>query len=62
MSLFDLKDDVSKRRKVSDAMDIVNDKYGEFVITPALMMGMENVIIKRVPFGNVKELEDLYFL
>lgn len=62
MSLFDLQDNVSKRRKVSDAMDIVNDKYGEFVITPALMMGMENAIIKRVPFGNVKELEDYYSL
>jgi DNA polymerase IV len=62
MSLFDVNDDVSKKRKVSDAMDEVNDRYGEFVITPALMMGMENQIIKRVPFGNVKELEDHYSL
>lgn len=62
MSLFDLNDEIAKRRKVSDAMDEVNDRYGEFVITPALMMGMENQIIKRVPFGNVKELEDHYHL
>jgi DNA polymerase IV len=62
MSLFDLNDSVTKKRKVSDAIDEVNDRYGEFVITPALMMGMESQIIKRVPFGNVKELEDLYSL
>lgn len=60
MLLFDPRDEVSKKREVSDAMDVVNDKYGEFVITPALMMGMEDKIIKRVPFGNVKELEDYY--
>jgi DNA polymerase IV len=60
MQLFDINDDIAKRRKVSDAMDEVNDRFGEFVITPALMMGMENQIIKRVPFGNVKELEDFY--
>lgn len=60
MSLFEVNDGVEKKRKVSDAMDEVNDRYGEFVITPALMMGMQNQIIKRVPFGNVKELEDFY--
>jgi hypothetical protein len=25
---------------VAAAMDSINDKYGEFVITPALMLGM----------------------
>jgi len=59
-SLFDFEDNIEKNRKVSDAMDEINNKYGEFIITPALMMGMDNQIIKRVPFGNVKELEDLY--
>ena len=62
MSLFDLRDNINKKRKVSDAMDEINDRYGEFVITPALMMGMNDVIIKRVPFGNIKELEDYYGL
>lgn len=61
-SLFDFNDSKEKERKVSDAMDEINNKYGEFIITPALMMGMSNQIIKRVPFGNVKELEDHYAL
>jgi hypothetical protein len=39
---------------------LVLPKYGEFVITPALMMGMDDVIIDRIAFGGVKELEELY--
>jgi DNA polymerase-4 len=45
---------------VAAAMDKINDKYGEFMITPALMMGMDKTIIDRIPFGGVKELEELY--
>jgi hypothetical protein len=41
-------------------MDKINGKYGEFVITPALMMGMDDTIIDRIAFGGVKELEELY--
>ena len=41
-------------------MDDINDKYGEFVITPALMMGMKEIILDRVAFGGVKELREIY--
>lgn len=57
-TLFDI--DTDKTRKASDAMDKINDRYGEFVITPALMMGMRDVVVDRVAFGGVKDLEDLY--
>jgi len=30
------------------------------VITPALMMGMDDVILDRIAFGGVKELQELY--
>jgi DNA polymerase-4 len=50
----------SRSHAVTDAMDRINDKYGEFVITPALMMGMDEVILDRIAFGGVKELEELY--
>jgi DNA polymerase-4 len=50
----------SKSHAVADAMDRINDKYGEFVITPALMMGMDEAVIDRIAFGEVKELEELY--
>jgi hypothetical protein len=34
----------TKSHAVAQAMDKINDKYGEFVITPALMMGMDETI------------------
>lgn len=58
LSLFDTG--LDKNRAVSDAMDKINDKYGEFVITPARMLSMENTVVDRIAFGGVKELEDLY--
>ena len=48
------------QHKVSEAMDEINDKYGEFVITPALMMGMEDIILDRVAFGGVRGLQEIY--
>jgi DNA polymerase IV len=57
-TLFDAEPD--KLRKVSDAMDAINDKYGEFVITPALMMDMETKAKDAIAFGGVRELNDLY--
>jgi DNA polymerase IV len=50
----------SRSHAVAEAMDKINDKYGEFVITPALMMGMDDTIIDRIAFGGVKNLEELY--
>ncbi len=34
----------------------MNNSYGEFVVTPAIMMGMESVIIDRILFGHSQEL------
>jgi hypothetical protein len=45
---------------VAAAMDRINDKYGDFVITLALMLGIDDTIIDRIAFGGVKELEELY--
>jgi hypothetical protein len=41
-------------------MDKINDKYREYIITPALMMGMDETIIDRIAFDGVKGLEELY--
>jgi hypothetical protein len=46
---------------VAEAMDKINDRWGEFVITPALMMGMDDIILDQISFGGVKELEEIYF-
>ncbi|MBP6882423.1 MAG: hypothetical protein KBC15_02600 [Candidatus Levybacteria bacterium] len=57
-TLFD--EDETKMRKASKAMDEINDKYGEFMITPGIMMQMEDEVIDRISFGGVKEIENLY--
>jgi DNA polymerase-4 len=45
---------------VAEAMDKINDRWGEFVITPALIMGMDDIILDRIAFGGVKELQEIY--
>jgi hypothetical protein len=50
----------SPTHKVAEAMDDINDRWGEFVITPALMLGMKNIILDRISFGGVKELQEIY--
>lgn len=43
-------------QSLSRATDKINDRYGEFTIYPAKMANMEHVIIKRVPFGSVRDI------
>ncbi len=44
----------SPTHAVSEAADKINDRWGEFVITPALMMDMDDIILDRIAFGGVK--------
>ncbi len=57
-TLFDTG--IGKADCVSDALDAVNNKYGEYTIVPAVMMGMSDLALDRIAFGGVRELEDLY--
>ncbi len=43
-------------RSLAIASDNINDRYGEFTVVPANMANMQDVIIKRVPFGSVRDL------
>lgn len=43
-------------RSLARAADKVNDTYGEFTVVPASMANMQDVIIKRVPFGSVRDI------
>ena len=38
------------------ASDVINDRYGEFTVVPASMANMQDVILKRVPFGSVRDI------
>ena len=57
ISLFDRE---NKQGKVADALDILNDKYGEFTVVPALMMDMNDTVLDRIAFGNVRELNHVH--
>lgn len=43
-------------KSLAKAADKINDRYGEFTLIPARMANMEHVIIKRVPFGSVRDI------
>ena len=44
-------------RRLSDALDAVNTRYGEFVITPGTMMAMKGEILDRIAFGNLPDID-----
>ena len=67
LSIFDQSDEkafapshdyrsINARKKVSDAVDAINNRYGEFVVTPGTMIEMSGTIIDRIAFGAVKDL------
>lgn len=43
-------------RSLAIASDKINDRYGEFTVVPAAMANMQDTIIKRVPFGSVRDI------
>lgn len=50
--------DVARKEKLVRAIDRINERWGNFVITPAKMMGTREIVPDRVAFGGVKELEE----
>jgi DNA polymerase-4 len=47
----------TKNLALTRAVDRINDRYGEYTLSPALMMGMESLVLDRIAFGGVKDLE-----
>lgn len=43
-------------RSLAHAADTINDRYGEFTVVPANMANMQSIILKRVPFGSVRDV------
>lgn len=50
MTLPLFENELTRSFRVSDAMDKINNTYGEYVVYPARMIGLGGEIIKRVPF------------
>lgn len=52
-------EDVLKKRRLSKAVDGVNERWGDFVISPArILLGNKEMVPDRIAFGGVKELEE----
>ncbi len=54
----DLFDNLGKKESLVTALDDITEKWGEFVITPALMLNTKDYVPDRIAFGGVKELEE----
>lgn len=48
-----------RKWKITDALDAIADRWGEFTVTPGRMLAMEQKVLDRIAFGRVKELEAL---
>ncbi len=46
-------------KRLSDALDDVNDRYGEYVVVPGSMMDMKGTILDRVAFGNSPDISEI---
>lgn len=57
LSLLDGERSFAATRNLSDALDAVNNRYGEFVLTPATMMDMQGTILDRIAFGGVRDMD-----
>lgn len=55
---LDLFGERSKKERLSRAVDSINERWGDFVLIPARMLGTQDVVQDRIAFGNVKELEE----
>ena len=53
-----LFEDRQKKESLVQAIDTVNERWGEFVVTPARMIATKDVILDRIAFGGIKELEE----
>lgn len=50
-----------RRRRLTAAVDLINDRWGDFTLTSARMLSVERRVLDRIAFGGVKELEEFAF-
>jgi len=51
-----LFENVLKKKRLVKAIDKLNERYGDYVITPAIMLGTKDSVPDRISFGGVREL------
>jgi len=56
---LDIFDDIKKKKDITEALDIISQKWGNFVITPAMMLNAKDIVKDRISFGGIKDLENM---
>lgn len=46
-----------RKERLAQALDQIEDRFGDFTVFPARMLGMEEKVLDRIAFGGVKGLE-----
>ncbi|MFZ3301790.1 MAG: hypothetical protein WA152_03705 [Microgenomates group bacterium] len=49
---LEIFDDVLKKSKLTESLDVINTKYGDYTIYPARMINTEDMIKDRIAFGR----------
>jgi DNA polymerase IV len=45
------------QRALAEAADQINDRYGEFTAVPAIMADMQKLILDRIAFGSLRDMD-----
>lgn len=56
---LDIFHETIKKKSLTQAIDKINERWGEYVLTPARMLGTQENVPDRIAFGGVKELEEI---
>jgi DNA polymerase-4 len=51
---LELFEESGRKRALTQALDAIADRWGEFTVTPARMLAMEHRVLDRIAFGSVK--------
>lgn len=54
-----LLEDLKLKENLVAAIDNINERWGDFVITPATMLSTRELVPDRISFGGIKELEEI---
>ncbi|MBI4157468.1 hypothetical protein HY502_01325, partial [Candidatus Woesebacteria bacterium] len=55
---LEIFEDVPRKENLVRAVDKLNKRFGNFTVKSAKMIGTETVVLDRIAFGGVKELEE----
>jgi DNA polymerase-4 len=55
---LDFFEDVIKKEQLTQSIDALNERWGDFVVAPGRLLNSKGLIKDRIAFGGVKELEE----